>query len=227
MSKTKILVVEDDKNLGELIKEGLESDGHEITLCNDGEEGLYYLSSGGYEVAVLDRMLPSLDGVSLLQKARGAGVTTPVILVTALGQINDRIDGLDAGADDYLVKPFEMSELLARIRALARRPRDISGGEELRFADVSLSSMTLLIKGPRGRCEISKKESELLETLLRNPEKPLSRAFIYARVWGADSFVEDSSLDIYIHYVRRHLAAVSDRVKIKTLRGVGYMLEDA
>lgn len=217
--------MEDDISLGALIKEGLEGAGHEITLSHDGEEGLFYLSSGGFSVAVLDRMLPLLDGVTLLKKAREAGVTTPVIMVTALGQINDRIDGLDAGADDYLVKPFEMSELLARIRALSRRPRDIAENDELSYKDVSLSIMSLTITGERGKCEISKKEAELLENLLRNPEKPLSRAFLFARVWGADSFVEDASLDIYIHYIRRHLAAVSDKVSIKTLRGVGYILK--
>lgn len=221
----RILLIEDDKELCEFIKAGLQQAGHDVNLSHDGEEGLYYMEQNVHDIVLLDRMLPSLDGISMLRKARRKGNTTPVLLITAMNQINDRVEGLDAGADDYLVKPFDLRELLARIRALARRPQAMEENAPLRFSDISLSTDNLLLEGEKGRYTLSKREAELLELFIKNAKTTLSREFLFNRIWGSLE-VEEASLDIYIHFIRRHLKAVSNKVNIRTHRKVGYCLEN-
>ncbi len=169
-------------------------------------------------------MLPGLDGLTLLRAARAQGVTTPVLLLTALAGAGDTVDGLDAGADDYLAKPFDTAVLLARLRALLRR----SGGTAaLTAGDLRLDTGELTLIGPAGSAVLSRKECDLLEALLRAPGRLQARSVLLARVWGPLAEVEEANLDCYIHFVRRRLAGVGSRARVVTVRGSGYRLEEA
>ena len=223
----RILMIEDDRELCEACAPQLRAAGFEADFCHDGGEALYYLRQPIYDLCILDRMLPGSDGLALLASARAEGVRTPVLMLTAMGRVGDRVDGLDAGADDYLTKPFDMRELLARVRALARRPGTLAAPDLLCYGDLSLDRGSLALRGGKGACVLSKKEAEVLGALLQGGGRTLSRALLFGRVWGADTEVEEASLDSYIHFVRRRLAAVSERVRVATVRGVGYRLEDA
>lgn len=223
----RILLVEDDRLLSDATTLHLTQAGYDVDTAYNGEEGLYYLEQGMYDLVLLDRMMPEMDGMEMLRAARTKGISTPVLLLTALGQISDKVDGLDAGADDYLVKPFHVQELLARVRALVRRPGQIADSKELKFGDLLLDSTALYLQGDKGRCTLSKKEGELLEVLIKSEGQTLARGSLFARVWGADVDVEEANLDSYAHFLRRRLAAVSSRVKLVTVRGVGYRLEDS
>ena len=169
-------------------------------------------------------MLPGLDGLTLLRRMRAGGDATPVLLLTALADIGARVDGLDAGADDYLPKPFDMRELLARVRALGRRAG--AGAETLTFGDLTWLPASLLLTGGVGQCTLTRKEGELLEALLRQKGGAVSRSALFARLWGAGAEVDDACLDTYAYYLRRRLRAVSARVSLVTVRGVGYRLAE-
>lgn len=222
----KILMIEDDVALCDATAMQLRLEGWEVDVCHDGEEGLYFLQSCPYDLILLDRMLPGLDGMGVLREARRAGAATPVLLLTALGRVQDRVEGLDLGADDYLVKPFDIGELKARVRALARRPHEMTTRDEVRFGDLLLDLSALTLEGGRARCTLSKKEGELLGVLMKSGGATQTRAFLFGRVWGPDADVEEAGLDSYAHFLRRRLAAVSDAVSLVTVRGVGYRLED-
>lgn len=223
----RILMIEDDAALRTAVAAHLAAEGWTVTQCADGEEGAWYLEENAWDVVLLDRMLPGPDGLAVLRRARAAGCTAPVLLLTALDAIGDRVDGLDAGADDYLSKPFDLRELSARIRALARRPAPAQQDGAVVCGDLSLTVSTHILRGPKGEAELSVKESDLLLLFLHNPGQTLTRETLMARVWGPDT-VEESSLDTYIHFVRRRLAAVGTRCAIENRRGVGYRLtEDA
>lgn len=221
----RILLVEDDLELCRLMEFWLEQEGYSADICQDGQEAWYYLERQAYNVVILDRMLPGINGVQLLQRMRSQGNATPVIMVTALGTVEDKIDGLDAGADDYLVKPFVPEELFARIRALERRPVQLELNRQLDFGDVVVNlSNRMLAKGER-KVELSKKEMDLLEFFIRNKGQTLPRELLLNRVWGIDGAVEDGNLDNYIYFLRRRLKQVGSSVNIKTVRSVGYFLE--
>lgn len=222
----RILLVEDDLELCKLMGYWLEQKGYSADICQDSKDALYYLGMQVYNVVILDRMLPGMDGIQLLQTIRKQGIATPVIMVTALGTVEDRIEGLDAGADDYLVKPFAPEELFARIRALERRPVQMELNKQLVCSDVlvDLSNRTLWKEDKK--VELSKKEMDLLEFLIRNKGQTLTRELLLNRVWGVDSAVEDGNLDNYIYFLRRRLKQVGSRMNIKTVRFVGYFLEE-
>ena len=222
----RILLIEDDRQLSSATVAELEQEGYEVDACYDGEEGLYYLCEGAYDLVLLDRMLPGINGITILEKARSKGITTPVLLLTALGRIGDRVDGLDAGADDYLTKPFDPRELLARIRALVRRPGRFSPREELRFGDLLLDVTALTLEGSKARCTLSKKEGEFLGMLMQNEGETIPRNTLFSHVWGPDADAMEGNIDSYAHFIRRRLTAVSSRVKLVTVRGIGYRLED-
>lgn len=222
----RLLLIEDNRELSDATAMQLRKAGYEVDTCYDGEDGLYYMLEGVYDAVLLDRMLPGLDGLAVLQKARKAGITSPVLLLTALGSVNDRVDGLDSGADDYLIKPFAMQELLARIRALVRRPGQLVEPHEIRFGDLLLDIDALTLEGENGRCTLAKKESEFLAALMRSEGQTLARNILFGRVWGPDGEVEEASLDNYAHFIRRRLKKVSQRISLVTVRGVGYRLED-
>lgn len=224
----RLLVIEDDLNLCKAMKIHLKSAGYAADFCHDGEEGLFCAGQNTYDVILLDRMLPQLDGLEVLSRLRAQGVKTPVLVITALSAVGNRVEGLDAGADDYLVKPFAVEELLARVRALLRRTPGLDDTEGvLAAADARLDLQRRRLCGPLGEKALSKKELELLEALFKNYGKTLSRTYLFARVWGTLAESEEGNLDTYIHFARRRLRAVSDRLQISTVRSVGYRLEEA
>ena len=221
----RILCIEDDTSLTEIIGFHLKEEGYEVDFAYTGLDGLILIKEGAYDLILLDRMLPELDGISLLQKIRSLSIFTPVLMMTALDGVDDRVTGLDAGADDYLVKPFAVKELLARVRALSRRPTQIAQSDKLGFQDITLDLLGLALEGPNKNCSLSKREALLLEVFLKHPNEPLTREFLFAKVWGPGSEVEDGNLDNYIHFIRRRLKSIGSCLQIKTLRSVGYKLE--
>ncbi len=220
-----ILVIEDDVTLCENICFSLRNEGYDVSMVHDGEEGLEYIKQHNYDLILLDRMLPSLDGIGIIKRMRALEIFTPVIMVTAMNGIGDRVAGLDAGADDYLVKPFATPELLARVRALCRRPANWQNTQLLVFGDISLDISGRRLKGPTSSYSLSKREAQLLEILLKNPNTPLAREQLMSRVWGSDAEVEEGNLDNYIYFLRRRLTATGSSIKIKTVRSLGYCLE--
>lgn len=222
----RILLVEDDKNLNRTLAYSLRQENFDVDTCFDGEEALYYIEETPYDLVLLDRMLPVCDGLSVLREMRRQNRHTPVILLTALGEVDDKITGLDCGADDYLVKPFDFKELCARIRSILRRPAQLLTLQKLSFSDLIFCPDTLTLTGPGGSCTLSRREGALLETFLRSPGTALPRARLLTHVWGPDSEVEDGNLDNYVYFLRRRLKEVGSAGKILTVRGFGYRLEE-
>ena len=212
----RILLIEDDKNLCEMLRFQLEKEHHEMTICNNGRDGLDLFLQDAYDLVLLDRMLPTMNGLLILQKARRRGISTPVIMITALGELYDRVEGLDCGADDYLVKPFAYEELAARIRSIGRRNHV--------YDDNNYDSRLRELTGPDGSMQLSGREGRLLEVFLQNPDTTLQRLVLLSRVWGADAPVEESNLDTYIHFVRKRLQQIGSRATIETVRGIGYCI---
>ena len=222
----KILLIEDDLNLCEALKFEFNNENFDIDICNDGEDGLTYVLNDNHDLIILDRMLPNLDGISILKKARNAGISTPVIMLTALSTVNDRILGLDTGADDYVIKPFDFQELMARIRCITRRPKQITDiSDKIDFLDISYEKSKRVLSCNDNYCSLSKKESALFSLFLKNPTSTLSRKKILSYVWGSYADVEDGNLDNYIYLVRRRLKSIGSLLTIKTIRGIGYRLE--
>ena len=221
----RILIIEDDKDLAELMKFRLEKENFTVDICHDGADGLYYMQETMYDLVILDRMLPSMDGTKILKQARAAHIATPVIFLTALGELEDKITGLECGADDYVVKPFAFEELLARIRSIMRRPGKWGDLGLLKLGDISFDPECGRLCKDTKECTLSKRESALLEVFLRNPGQVLPRTLLLSRVWGMDSDVEDGNLDNYIHFLRRRLKTVGSTLILKTIRGTGYQLE--
>ena len=223
----RILLVEDDVDLCRAVEAHLHREGYVVDFCHNGEDALDFALAQAHDLIVLDRMLPGRDGLCVLRILRAKGIATPVLMVTAMNGVRDRVDGLDAGADDYLVKPFAVEELLARIRALARRPAQWESARSLAFADIALDSEKRVVTGPLAQKTLSKREAQLLEVLLRNPAQVLPRNLLLARVWGPGAPVEDGNLDNYILFLRRRLKSVGSAAKIVTVHAVGYRLEAA
>lgn len=221
----RILLIEDDATLCETLCLSLTRAGYEAESCHTGTDGLLYACTGGYDCLIIDRMLPEMDGLTLLQAVRRRGIETPAIFSTALDGLHDRINGLDAGADDYIVKPYAVEELLARIRAVTRRPGRFCEGQGLSYEGLTLSLREREVRYSGTTLSLSKKEAALLEYLMRNPERTLNRAAILTCVWGSASEVEDGNLDNYIYFLRRRLRALNAPVRISTVHGTGYRLE--
>lgn len=223
----RILIIEDDIALCDAVQYHLKREGYEVDICHDGDDGLRWACQQAHDLVILDRMLPALNGLSVLSQIREKQISTPVLIVTALDGVGDRVQGLDAGADDYLVKPFAIEELLARIRALSRRPPQWENNQILQYDGLSLNLATHCLQGPSGVCTLSKREAQLLEVLMRNALQTLPRSILFSRVWGLDAPVEDGNLDNYIHFLRRRLRGVGSELSIHTIRGIGYCLTDA
>lgn len=221
----RILIIEDDKSLAETLRFQLEHNNFETDVCHDGEEGLHYIEQQAHDLILLDRMIPGLDGISVLKITREKNISTPIIFVTALGALNDKITGLDCGADDYLVKPFDFEELLARIRCILRRPSKWEGSKPIEYGDLSYDTEQKKLHCKNLSCSLSAREGDLLEFFLRNPGQTIPRTSILSKVWGIDAEVEEGNLDNYIYFVRRRLRSVESSVELKTIRGVGYQLE--
>ena len=211
----RILLIEDDKNLCEMLRFQLEKEHHEVTICNNGRDGLDLFLQDAYDLVLLDRMLPTMNGLLILQKARRRGISTPVIMITALGELYDRVEGLDCGADDYLVKPFAYEELAARIRSIGRRNHVYDDNNLFSYADLTYDSRLRELTGPDGSMQLSRREGRLLEVFLQNPDTTLQRLVLLSRVWGADAPVEESNLDTYIHFVRKRLQQIGSHATIE------------
>lgn len=219
----RILIVEDEASLLKIITKRLTEEGYSADKCTDGEEGRYYIGLTEYDCIILDIMLPKTDGLTLLKELRLRGVITPVLLLTARDSIEDRVAGLDAGADDYLVKPFSLDELLARVRALLRRQCE-NKGIVLSIADLNLDTVShSVIRGGKP-LELTSKEYSVLEYLLRNKGRILTRSQIAEHVWNFDFDCGSNIVDVYIRYLRSKLDDGFDKKLIHTIRGSGYML---
>ena len=221
----RILLIEDDPDLCEAVSLQLIKNGYDTDLCTTGTDALFYASQQAYDAIVLDRMLPGIDGLTILQSLRRLGIQTPVIMATAMNNISDRIDGLDAGADDYIVKPFDVGELLARIRALTRRPALISPGDELCFHDISFQKESHELKCRNQTLVLSRREADLFEYFIRNAGQTLPRNLILSHIWGPGTEVEDGNIDNYIHFLRKRLRTLKSSTAITTVHGVGYRME--
>ena len=222
----RILLIEDDRALCQVLQPTLEAAGFASDCCHNGADGLALLRTGYYDACILDRMLPELMGCFCCKAPRADGVTIPVLMLTALSQVGDRVEGLDAGADDYLAKPFDTRELVARLRALTRRPAELNGdARRIACGDLVLDTAQQTLTGPAGTVTVSRRECDLLAVFCRAPGLLRGRAVLLGSVWGADAEIEDASLDSYICFVRRRLHAVGSRAAIRTVRGAGYRLE--
>jgi two-component system, OmpR family, response regulator MprA len=223
----KILVVDDERAVRESLRRALELEGYEIDLAEGGEEALRRLGSNTEpDAMILDVLMPEVDGLEVCRRLRSEGSRLPVLMLTARVEIEDRVEGLDAGADDYLTKPFALDELKARLRALLRRTTDGAAGENLRFADLELDPGTREVRRGGEPIELTRTEFSLLELFLRNPRQVLTRSIIFERVWGYDFGYASNSLDVYIGYLRRKTEAGGKPRLIHTVRGVGYALRN-
>jgi two-component system response regulator MprA len=222
----KILVVDDERAVRESLRRALELEGYEIELAEDGAQALERLHSEQEpDAMVLDVLMPGVDGLEVSRTLRREGSRLPILMLTARTQVEDRVEGLDAGADDYLTKPFALEELLARVRALLRRTSDGSG-EPLRFSDLVLDPRTREVTRNGDRIELTRTEFSLLELFMLNPRQVLTRSLIFERVWGYDFGFASNSLDVYIGYLRRKTEAGGKPRLIHTVRGVGYALRE-
>ncbi len=220
----RILIIEDDTSLTELLIYGLETEGFSIDICHDGYEGLLLALQNLHDIILLDRMLPNLSGEKILKRIRKAQVNTPVIFITALGESIEKINGLDLGADDYLVKPFDIGELLARMRSVMRRTLNHTTPFFLNFGDIGFSEKESKLIHKNKTFILSKKEADLLSYFLRNPEQVLTRLQIIGNVWGPNAEIEDGNLDNYIYLLRKKLSALDTNVQIVTIHRQGYRL---
>lgn len=219
-----ILIIEDDKDLCHAVSWQLQQEGHSVDCCHNGGEANLYIKQEIYDLILLDCMLPEEDGLHILRSMRSEGNLTPVIILSALGEVNDRVTGLNAGADDYLVKPFAYSELTARISSLFRRKNDF-GKSAVSYGDLSLDSSENNLCCNNKKCSLSHTESELMSLLLQSGDKTTSRTVLLHKVWGVDTSVEDSNLDNYIYFLRKRLKTLESDVTIVNRRGHGYRLE--
>ena len=219
----RILVVEDELSIARIIQQGLAEAGHAVDLAGDGEAGLAYALAADYDVLVLDIMLPKMDGLALLQELRHRGHKTPTLMLTARDTVDDRVAGLDSGADDYLVKPFAFPELLARIRALLRRP-PLQVGTVLQVGDLKMDVAAREVRRNGRVIDLRPREFSVLEYLMRHPNQVLSRTQIGEHVWNFDFYHESNVVDVYIGYLRRKIDKGAAHPLIQTVRGVGYRL---
>ena len=226
MFKIRILIVEDEIHLAEALTQILRKNNYTVDAVHDGESGLDNALSNIYDLIILDIMLPKKDGISILKEVRKEGIDVPVILLTAKGEISDRVKGLDSGADDYLPKPFATEELLARIRAMSRRKGEVAADNLLRYGDIELNPATLLLTCGSKEVKLILKESELLQLLMSRKTAASSKELIIEKLWGFDAEVEHNHVEVYISFLRKKLVYLDSKVSINTVRGVGYLLSE-
>ncbi|HEX5086639.1 MAG TPA: response regulator transcription factor [Nocardioides sp.] len=230
--RQRVLVVDDDRAVRESLRRSLEFNGYDVSTASDGAEALAGLSAGAAtapDVVVMDVMMPRLDGIETTRALRAAGNDVPILVLTARDAVGDRVEGLDAGADDYLTKPFALQELLARLRALLRRATVPVGeaDELLSFSDLSMDIATREVRRGDRAIELTRTEFTLLEMFLRRPRRVLERSFILEEVWGYDFPTTANSLEVYVGYLRRKTEAEGEPRLIHTVRGVGYVLKES
>lgn len=230
-TRHRILVVDDDQSVRDSLRRSLEFNGYDVSLAGDGAEALASIGQSTPDALVIDVMMPRLDGLEATRALRAAGNDLPILVLTARDSVGDRVEGLDAGADDYLTKPFALEELLARLRALLRRVQpmptaDDTEGETLTFADLSLNPATREVRRGDRPIDLTRTEFSLLEMFLRRPRRVLDRSFILEEVWGYDFPTTANSLEVYVGYLRRKTEAEGEPRLIHTVRGVGYVLKE-
>jgi two-component system, OmpR family, response regulator MprA len=221
-----ILVVDDEPAVRDSLDRALRLEGYKVELAADGAEALSALDSDHPDAIVLDLMMPRVDGFEVCRRMRAAGDRTPVLVLTARDGVSDRVKGLDVGADDYLVKPFALDELLARLRALLRRSGSSAPGQVLRFSDLMLDPVAHQVKRGEREIDLTRTEFLLLELFLLHPRQVLTRSVIFERVWGYDFGPDSNSLEVYVSYLRRKLEAAGEPRLLHTVRGVGYVLRE-
>lgn len=221
----RVLVIEDEANIAQFLERGLIYEGYRVDVAYDGTSGLALARDNPPDLVILDWMLPGLDGLEVCRRLRNAS-EVPILMLTAKDAVTDRVIGLDAGADDYLIKPFSFDELLARIRALLRRSTTTSRPEILRFADLSLDTGTHRAMRDSRAIDLTAKEYELLELFMRNPRQVLTREVIFDRVWGYDFGGESNIIEVYVRYLRQKTEQENESRLIHTVRGVGYVLRE-
>ena len=220
----KILLVEDDRETASYLVKGLSESGYTVDRAEDGRDGLYLASAGGYDAIVLDRMLPGMDGLAMLGALRAAGIGTPALILSALGRVDDRVRGLRAGADDYLVKPFAFSELLARLEALLRRGAGAPSATGLRVGDLELDLLTRAVKRAGKPIELLPREFRLLEYLMRNAGHVVTRTMLLEHVWDYHFDPQTNVIDVHISRLRQKIDRSFERPLLHTVRGAGYCL---
>ena len=220
----KLLVVEDEVALADALSEILKRNKYAVDTVYDGEDGLDYALTGLYDCILLDIMLPKKDGITVLRELRAAHLSTPVLLLTAKSEIDDKVLGLDSGADDYLTKPFVSGELLARVRSLTRRRGEVMT-DEFTFGDIALNKSTFSLSREGQFVKLSLKEYQILELLIANPKQLIAKERFIEKIWGYESDVEYNNVEVYISFLRKKLTALGSTVTIKTARGIGYFLE--
>lgn len=223
----KILLLEDDLELCKNIKNALEKEHYTVDYCNDGETAMLYALNidYAYDIAIIDRMLPIIDGLTIIKAMRRKGISIPVIIITAMSTLDNRVEGLDGGADDYLVKPFHIKELLARVRALTRRPATIQLSSALQYGDLAFDKDSRTLSTPTHSLLLTAKESDLTFVFMQNPEIIFSREQLILKIWGSSSEVEAGNVDNYISFLRKRLKELQSQCKITTVYGAGYKLE--
>lgn len=221
----RLLLAEDEQMLSDALVAILTHSNYSVDAVYDGQEALDYLEAGGnYDAAILDVMMPKLDGLSVLRTIRSQGNPLPVLLLTARSEVDDRVEGLDSGADDYLTKPFATKELLARIRAMTRRQPDLTD-TVLHFGDVSLERQSFILTGPQGSVRLAGKEFQMMEMLMTNPNQVIATERFLEKIWGYDSEAEINVVWVNLSGLRKKLQSIGSAVRIRAARGVGYQLE--
>ncbi len=221
----RLLLAEDEKELSNALVAVLKHNNYSVDPVYNGTDALSYASADNYDGIVMDIMMPGMSGLEVLREIRRKGNRVPVLLLTAKSELEDKVTGLDAGADDYLTKPFAMSELLARVRAMTRRMAEAAPTDELAFGDVKLSRSSFELTGPKGSVRLGSKEFQMIEYMMQNPNMLISTERFMEKIWGYDSDAEINVVWVYISYVRKRFAAVGSGVTIRAARGSGYSLE--
>ncbi|KWX69424.1 transcriptional regulator [Paenibacillus riograndensis] len=221
----RILIVEDEVHLAEALTQILKKQNYSVDAVHDGRSGLDYAQSGIYDLLLLDIMMPEMDGFTVLKKLRSGGISTPVIMLTAKGEITDMVAGLDYGADDYIAKPFSSEELMARIRAALRRKGEVIPDDTLKLGDMELNTANLRLSVKGKEIKLNLKENELLELLILRKQAVTSKEQIIEKLWGFDSEAEHNNVEVYISFLRKKLVFLNSEVRINTIRNVGYVLE--
>ena len=223
----RILLAEDEYDLRKALEVIFKHNNYSIDLVVNGLEALDYVRASTYDAIILDIMMPKMDGITALKKMREEGIKTPVLMLTAKSQIEDRVLGLDSGADDYLSKPFSSKELLARVRALTRRSSEAITSSEIKIGNISLNTANFMLKGPDGEVPLINKEYQMLVELIKKPGRVISVETFLDQVWGFDSDVYDDIVWVNISYLRKKLKQVGSNIEIKTKRQLGYYVEEA